>query len=356
MNPSTVSPSIMEAKKRLLKVALIGAPNAGKSTLLNRLIMSDVSCVSNKVHTTRKNILGSYTEGDAQLEFYDSPGVITREHLLKHRLEDSLFKDPIDASNRCDLIAAVVDASNEREVRKLNRGLLSILNNNMDKKSYLILNKVDLVKDKRKLLDIGSLLSEGHLENSCINRQALLEVEKARRVFQEIPIKIRSKHVIELDSKREVQREEDREMAIGFRNFSQVFSISALQDDGVDELREHMFDLAKPIDRWPHGPDHLSDQSGKDITHAAIRGRVMDYVDHQIPYLIKYKYQEYRYDEFGGLHIQLDLVAPQKYMAGKLLGHQGATIFKIINESRDIISRVLACDVKLSITVKVKGN
>lgn len=80
--------------KRLLKVAIIGAPNVGKSTLLNRLVQSDISCVSKKAHTTRKNALGVYTERDAQLEFYDSPGMVTRQHLLKHKLEDSLFEYP----------------------------------------------------------------------------------------------------------------------------------------------------------------------------------------------------------------------------------------------------------------------
>lgn len=358
MTRNAISTSILEAGKRLLRVALIGAPNAGKSTLLNRLILSDISCVSNKVHTTRKNILGVYTEGDTQLEFYDSPGVVTRQHVLKHHLEDSLLKNPPEAAKKCDLIAVVVDASNERERRRLNRGILAMLNEHSNKKSYLILNKVDLVKEKRLLLDIGSRLSEANHNRRYLTSDSQLGGPNADNVDDAQRFKSIYKHVIELDSNKtkQLENKEDWELSVGYRNFNQIFSISALNDDGVDELRECMIDLAAPVDTWPHGSDFLTDQKTKDIVHSIIRGKVMDYVDHAIPYVIAYKYQECRYDDLGSLHINLDLIAPKRYMIGKLLGEHGVIIFKITNESRESISKTLACDVKLNITVKSNGN
>jgi GTP-binding protein Era len=360
MTPSATVQStvLMEATRKLLRIALVGAPNAGKSTLLNRLIYSEISCVSNKVHTTRKNMLGVYTEDNTQLEFFDSPGVVTKKHLLRHHLEDSLLRDPGEASKKCDLIAVVVDASNLRDSKRLNRSLLSMLREHSDKTSYLILNKTDLVKDKRILLDIGSRLTEGHLDGKrVLNHQEINRIlEKSQ--FSPHRIKATSPHVIELDK----NRAEDgmlgennpagQENIVGYRNFSQVYSISALQNEGVDRLRESLLELAKPVDAWPHGPDYLTNESVKDVAHAIIRGKVMDSVDNQIPYVIKYKYLQVKYDDLGSLHIDLELFVPQKYMVGKLLGQHGTVIFGIINESREKISRVLACDVKLNITVK----
>jgi GTP-binding protein Era len=356
------SANIMEATKKLLRVALVGAPNAGKSTLLNKLICSEISCVSNKVHTTRRNMLGVYTEDTTQLEFYDSPGVVTKKHLLRHHLEDSLLRDPEEASRRCDLIAVVVDASNLRDSKRLNRSVLSMLKEHPDKTSYLILNKIDLVKSKRLLLDIGSRLTEGHLGGKRVLDPEFIRRMLVKSKFSPQNIKPTSPHVIELgknkfdelESREGCDQMDTYENFLGFRNFSRVFSISALQDDGVDHLRESLLELARPVESWPHGPDYLTDESLKDVVHAIIRGKVMDSVDNQIPYVIKYKYLQVKHDDLGSLHIDLELTVPKKYMAGKLLGQHGSVIFDIINESREKISQVLACDVKLNITVSSK--
>lgn len=347
--------SIMEASKRLLKVALIGAPNAGKSTLLNRLIMSDISCVSNKVHTTRKNILAAYTEGNTQLEFYDSPGLVTREHLLKHHLGDNMATDPVEAAHKCDLIGVVVDVSNPRDQRRLNKGLLRILNEHVDKESFLIMNKVDLVKEKRHLLDIGAKLSGGHIRGKPVMRSSQLENlmyerNKNRRNYQPT-----SKYVIELDEQSPSDTNDNRrEEQEYYEHFSQIFSISALQDDGVDDLRENMLDMAKPVEKWPHGADFLTTQNSKEVINNIIRGKVMDYTDNHVPYVVQYKYERVEHDELGSLHIHLVLKVPDRYIVGRVIGERGAIISSITNESREMISKILGCDVKLSIEVRAK--
>lgn len=356
----TITNHLMEATKRLLKVCLIGAPNAGKSTLLNKLIMSEISCVSNKVHTTRKNVLGVYTEADTQLEFFDSPGVITRKHSLKHRLEDSLLRDPEEAAASCDLIALIVDVSNKRDSWKLNRNLLNILNDHKDKKSLLVMNKVDLVKDKRLLLDIGMRLTEGHIENELTCPREQFEHMMVRHSMNEPlgldPDRPLGRHVIELSprKKKPEVEEKDRDQqqpSIGYRNFSRIFSISALNDDGVDELRQELIQRAKPVEMWPHGPNYMTDMRFDDIVHSIIRGKMMDNVKNEVPYVLKYRYQECKFDELGSLHVNLQLIAPKKYMIGQILGEKGSIIFSVINESRDLIARTLGCDVKLNIAV-----
>lgn len=329
--------TIVDTCKRLLRVALVGAPNAGKSTLLNQLVYSEISSVSNKVHTTRSNFLACVTEGDAQIEFIDSPGLITKSHMLKHKLEDSLLNDPKNATQKCDLIAAVVDVSNPREQRKLNRGLLKLLTDHSDKKSILIMNKVDLVRDKRSLLDIGSRLSQ-----DCIIPE--------RKSIQTSSLS-RHKYVIELDRKNQVEDANqimNRPEVTGYKNFIRIFSISALEDDGVDELRDYLLAQALPVETWPHGPEYLSNQKTADVVHNIIRGRAMDYLEDAVPYLLKYKYELCNYDDMGSLHVYLTLKCPQKYMIPKVL----ANISKIIEDSRTLICKTLTCDVKLKISVE----
>lgn len=335
-----------EATKRLLRIALVGAPNAGKSTLLNRLIYSDISCVSNKVHTTRRNVLGVYTDGDAQLEFLDSPGLVTRQHLLKHRLEDSLLSGPQEASEKCDLIALVVDASNRRECRRLGQPMLNLLHDHQDKESFLVLNKIDLVKDKRVLLDIGQRLTDGHLEGRPTS--AWSEPKTSLR-------KEPHKYVIELSPQAGGQ-DGPPPRPIGYRNFSGTYSISALNDDGVDELRESLIELAKPIEIWPHGPDYVTNQSTRDIVLSSVRGKLMDHVEREIPYVTRFYFDQCQFDEMGALHVQMSLVVPKKYMVGKILGEHGTVIFKVINESRELIQRTLTCDVKMNIAVNAKRS
>lgn len=289
---------------KLLKVAIVGSPNAGKSTLLNRLVTNDISCVSNKVHTTRKNTLGVLTEFDTQLVFYDSPGVVTPEHVKKHRLDHNMLTDPVEATHKCDLITVVIDASNIREQKVPNKGIRKILKEHSDKLSFLVLNKVDKIKDKRILLDLSRI----HNDNG--------------------------EH----------------------KKFDQIFSISALKDDGIDELRSAMIDMAKPIDEWPHGPDYLTNQNTQDIVNNIIRGKVMDILENAVPYLLKYKYDYCKFDEMGNLHVQLTLNCPEKYMVSKVIGERGVNVFRITEDSRDLISKTLGCDVKLSINVYSKGS
>lgn len=360
--------------KFLLRVAFIGCPNAGKSTILNKIIGSDISVVSSKVHTTRKNVLGVYTSGQSQLEFYDSPGLVTRKHLLRHRLEDSFLSDPELAVHRCDLIAVVVDAANERERWRLNRATLRLLEDHLDKMSVLVLNKVDLVKDKRFLLDIGTRLTQGFIEGESsiepktikklareevlrLNLTAHLDQDTLSQYMEETRPRPKHKYVIDLDAKAagvdaEPIENEYNPDRIGFKNFSRLFSTSAINDDGIAELRDYLISRALPVEEWPHGPDYVTNQNTRDIVHGIIRGRVLDHTEHEVPYLVSYKYSSCGYDEMGSLHVHLTILCPNRYMIARVLGKGGASISRIVSESRELICKTLGCDVKLDIQVE----
>lgn len=369
--------------KRLLRVALIGAPNSGKSTLLNRLVGSDISSVSKRVHTTRSNELGVITKDDIQLVFLDSPGLITRKHLLKFRLEDSLYYEPQEACKNCDLIAVLVDASNIREQKRLNRGVIDLLRKHQECKSFLIMNKIDLVKEKRLLLDIGTRLTQGFLDGSpAIKRHEILRMPldsirdlnlsahlspttvRAPIAIETTKNPLKKNYVIDMnDSPKANDASVNDDMnninhpdRIGFKSFSRVFSISALKDDGVVALLDALFEEAKPVESWPHGPDYLTNKDKHKVVISIIRGRIMDLLDRELPYMVELELDRMDTDDYGSLHIDATINCSKNSMIPRVLGSHGSTIYRIVEESRKLISKNFGCDVKLNVEVKVIGK
>ena len=140
-----------EAVTRCGFVALVGAPNAGKSTLLNALVGQKLSIVSPKVQTTRSRILGIAIEGNAQLVFIDTPGIFRTP---KRRLERAMVRAAWSGAGDADLVLLLVDAA--RGLDGDSRAILAALK---DKKLVLALNKIDLVK-RQDLLGLAARLNE----------------------------------------------------------------------------------------------------------------------------------------------------------------------------------------------------
>jgi GTP-binding protein Era len=140
-----------ESPTRCGFVALVGAPTAGKSTLLNALVGQKLSIVSPKVQTTRSRILGIAMEGNAQLVFVDTPGIFRDP---KRRLERAMVKAAWSGAGDADLVLLLVDAA--RGFDGNSRAILAALK---DKKLILALNKVDLVK-RPDLLTLAAKLNE----------------------------------------------------------------------------------------------------------------------------------------------------------------------------------------------------
>ncbi|XP_056141017.1 GTPase Era, mitochondrial isoform X2 [Lampris incognitus] len=146
---------------KVLKVAIVGAPNAGKSTLSNQLLGKKVFAVSKKVHTTRSQTLGVLTEADTQIILLDTPGLTTPSKVKRHHLEKSLLVDPWNTVKEADLMVVMVDVSDKWTCNKLDLEVLKCLAQHPNIPAVLILNKVDLLKNKSKLLDITAALTCG---------------------------------------------------------------------------------------------------------------------------------------------------------------------------------------------------
>ncbi|XP_030216867.1 GTPase Era, mitochondrial [Gadus morhua] len=160
---------------RVLKVAIVGSPNAGKSTLSNQLLGRKVFAVSKKVHTTRSKTLGVLTEDDTQIILLDTPGLTTASKVKRHNLESSLLSDPWSTVKEADLMLVMVDVADKWACEKLDLEVLKVLAKHPEVPAVLVLNKTDLVKNKVKLLDVTA-----HLTCGVVNGQKL----QVRRVVR----------------------------------------------------------------------------------------------------------------------------------------------------------------------------
>ncbi|CAF3347001.1 unnamed protein product [Rotaria socialis] len=168
----------------LLKVAIIGAPNAGKSTFVNRLMGWRISSVSKRPHTTRHRITGVLTDANKQIVFLDTPGFVAPWRKKRHNLEKSMILDPHSCLWDADLICVVHDVGNHWLRFKLDEEILKCLYAHPEKEAILILNKVDSIKRKRMLLDITTILTDGSLNgvpyrlDSPYHRNGELDMER----------------------------------------------------------------------------------------------------------------------------------------------------------------------------------
>ncbi|XP_060075609.1 GTPase Era, mitochondrial-like [Ylistrum balloti] len=147
---------------RVLKVAIIGAYNSGKSTLTNSLMGWKVSAASCKIHTTQKNVLAVHTEGDTQIIFRDTPGLIRGSKISekkRNKLLKSVLEDPKKSLVQADLICVMIDASDSWDIEFLDENIYHLLWKNKHIPSVLILNKIDLLKRRDFLLHITRMLT-----------------------------------------------------------------------------------------------------------------------------------------------------------------------------------------------------
>ncbi|WAR03829.1 ERAL1-like protein [Mya arenaria] len=153
---------------KLLKVAILGAPNAGKSTFINKLVGWKVNSVSKKVHTTKGNTNTAMIVDNTQLVFIDTPGVITQAEKRKHKVEVWLEKEPERSLHEADIVGIIVDGGNTWTRNTLHPGIIKALYLYKDMPAFLIINKVDSLPKKLVLLQTIKHLTRGLVGNKSI--------------------------------------------------------------------------------------------------------------------------------------------------------------------------------------------
>lgn len=271
-------------------VALIGRPNAGKSTLLNRLVGEKIAAVSNKPQTTRHRIKGIVTRKDGQIVFVDTPGVHKPGHLLNRRMMSAVH----DSILSVDLIVLMRDAS--VSTGNGDRFVLELIKD-AQKTAVLVLNKIDKIKDKAKLLPL-------------------------------------------IDH---YQKEYD---------FAEIIPVSALKGDALDEF------LASLIKHLPKGPaifdeEEMTDQSMRTIAAEMVREKILASTGEEIPYVTAVVTELFDESDPELTRIFCAVYVERPSQKKIIVGKGGSRIKDVGTKARQDIEVLLGKKVFLKLFVKV---
>ena len=274
-------------------VSIVGVPNAGKSTLLNRMLGEKISITSKKPQTTRNRILGVLHRSKSQMIFFDTPGVFRAKDVLNVRIVDAAFSTLGDA----DLVLVVVDVS--RPDPDAEKYLVKRLKN-QSKPVILALNKIDLV-EKSRILEI---------------------IEKWSQIY----------------------------------GFKDVVPISARHGTQVDDLittMEKMLPIGPPL--FPQ--DALTDVSEQFIVAELVREQVFRMTGEEIPYATAVTIDTFKEKKGGRLiSIEATIHLERSSQKGIVIGKNGSKLKQIGSRSREQIEKLLGTKVYLKLFVRVQKN
>lgn len=271
-------------------VALIGAPNSGKSTLINTLVGAKVAIVTHKAQTTRGPVLGIAVAGASQIILVDTPGIFQPKRRLDRAMSGAAWTRAADA----DLVALVIDA--ERGIHAALDPVFANLSE-IERPVIAVLNKIDLVA-RPELLHLTSELSKCHA-------------------------------------------------------FARTFMISALTGDGVPDLKIYLAE-AVPPGPWLYPEDQLTDapvrQAAAEITREKLFIRLHD----ELPYSLTVETEAWKELQDGSVRIEQTIYVMRDSQKKIVLGAKGATIKEISMAARRDIAEMIGAPVHLFLFVKVR--
>jgi len=271
-------------------IALIGAPNVGKSTLTNCLTGAKVSIVTRKVQTTRTTIRGIALAGQSQLIFVDTPGIFAPKRRLDRAMVQRAWTGAADA----DLVALLVDAS-----AGLDEETAAILPKlaPMAGKVLLVLNKIDLVKRER-LLALADALN--------------------------------------------------KELA-----FTRTFMVSAKTGDGIDDLKTYLAENVPP-GPWLYPEDQLTDAPLRHLAAEITREKLFERLHDELPYVSTVETTDWKTVKGGGARIEQTIYVERESQRKIVLGKGGRAIRDIGTAAREELKEILETPVHLFLFVKVR--
>jgi len=274
-------------------VGLIGRPNAGKSTLLNRLVGEKIAAVSNKPQTTRHKIQGIVTSAEGQIVFVDTPGVHKPGFLLNRRMMAAVH----DAMLSVDLLVLMRDAS--VSTGNGDRFVLDLVKQS-EKPAILVLNKIDKVKDKTALLPLMEFYSN--------------EFE-----------------------------------------FAEIVPVSALKGEAVDNLLRQItkhLPVGEPI----FSEDELTDQPMRSLVAEMVREQILVTTGQEIPYVTAVVTEKFEETEANTVEIYCAIFVERSSQKGIIIGKGGAKLKAIGTEARKAMENLLGKKVFLKLFVKVVAD
>ncbi|MGE3248310.1 MAG: GTPase Era, partial [Beijerinckiaceae bacterium] len=273
-------------------VALIGAPNAGKSTLLNRLVGAKVSIVSRKVQTTRTQIRGIVTRGQAQVIFVDTPGIFKP----KRRLDRAMVKSAWGGAGDADVVCLLIDA--RKGIDEENEAILNGLAG-VSRKRSLILNKIDTI-ERGKLLELAQQIN-------------------ARLAFDE------------------------------------TFMISALDGSGVESMLDSLAAKMQP-GPWLYPEDQIADAPLRALAAEITREKLFDRLHEELPYQLTVETEQWKDQADGSARIEQTIYVTREGHKKIVIGEGGRTIKAVGTAARKEIAEAAEQKVHLFLFVKVRDR
>lgn len=283
--------------------AIIGAPNAGKSTLTNRLVGAKVSIVTQKVQTTRFPVRGIAIEGDAQIVLVDTPGIFTP----RRRLDRAMVASAWGGADDADVVVHLIDAASHIAAE----------------------GKEGQAADRRSAEDTETIIAA----LKAAGKQVILALNK-------------------IDGMRR-----DTLLALSHRLFetgvySEVYMISALSGDGVDDLKQRLA-RAMPPGHWLYPADQSADVPMRVLAAEITREKVYLRVHEELPYSAAVETTAFEDRPDGSARIEQTIYVERESQRPIVLGKGGQTLKWIGQKSREELTELLDRPVHLFITVKV---
>ncbi|NXY20216.1 ERAL1 GTPase, partial [Atrichornis clamosus] len=373
---------------KVLRIAIIGTPNAGKSTLSNQLLGRKVFPVSRKVHTTRCKAQGVITHEDTQLIILDTPGLTNPLKAKRHKLDEAMLTDPWDSMKHADLVLVLVDVSDHWTRNSLSKEVLKCLSQFPHIPSVLVLNKVDILKKKFVLLEIVTDLTEGIVNGKKLKVKSAFKQDSSSSAKSPLQStwaspesrapgspcqqeKNQAQGGSGLDKSSDVRGAEsspgteegqgpkhcgpeDLKDRKGWPHFQEIFMLAALRGEEVDTLKRYLLMQAKP-GPWEFHSDVLTSQSPQEICDNIIREKVLEYLPLEVPYGVTQVTEIWEEGECGELFIMQSLLVPRESHKRMLIGRGGKVISRIAQEAGQDLMNAFLCDVCLKLKVEVKS-
>lgn len=254
--------------EKVVKIAVIGTPNAGKSTFINNFLNHRLCAASEKVHTTVTSAKAIGIRNNSQVILFDTPGLVTEAEIKKYKLSDEFIASCRRSIQESDLIGVVHDVSNSWTRSELHPTVLDTLKTYANVPSFLVLNKIDCLKSKRIMLDITRTLTENTLLKKGTQKQKIYVKENKLITY------------------------DDKEKKIGWPNFSEVFMVSSLTGDGMDGVRKFLMRYGKSK-QWEYSSGECTDQTPETMIVQSVRARLMNATPQEVPYLLKFELEYY---------------------------------------------------------------
>ena len=281
-------------KKKLIKVALVGKTNAGKSTLVNSFVGEKISIVNKKINTTQDLILGILNIDTTQIIFYDTPGsnFLKTSNLLQKKNKTHIWS----AIDQVNLILYIIDSSKynyqdiESDINKISE---------VNKSIILVFNKIDLIENEKILFYINELKKINYIES--------------------------------------------------------FFNISAKYNKGITDLSNYL--RTKSITQeWLYKNDEITNKDDIFITNECTRNAILEFLHQEIPYNIKVRSLVFKYLKNHDLKIKQSIELQNERYKPIILGKKGNTIKRIRENSQNAIHKILNCKVHLYLQVNINND